>query len=105
MPHRTLTELRAKHGLVMWLQIGAMNTMAILSADAATVFFKHHNHAFADCTITKTIHIHNYNKSSFTLALYGPYWCLMRRLVTVAMVVAKHINETAPVWWKCVNNI
>lgn len=105
MPHRTLTELRAKHGPVLWLQIGAMKTMVILSAEAAAVFFKHHDHAFADRTITETMRVHNYNKSSLALAPYGPYWRLMRRLVTVDMLVAKRINETAPVRRKCVNDM
>ncbi|XP_047169584.1 cytochrome P450 76A2-like [Vigna umbellata] len=104
-PHRTLTELRAKHGPVVWLQIGAINTMTILSANAATVFFKNHDHAFADRTITETMRVHNYDKSSLALAPYGPYWRLMRRLVTVDMLVAKRLNETAPVRRKCVNNM
>jgi len=105
MPHRTLADLRAKHGPVVWLQIGAMKTMVILSADAASVFFKHHDHAFADRTITETMRAHNYNKSSLALAPYGPYWRLMRRLVTVDMLVAKRINETASVRRKCVNDM
>jgi len=105
LPHRTLTELRAKHGPVVWLQIGAMNSMAILSADAATVFFKHHDHAFADRTIIETMRVHNYHKSSLAIAPYGPYWRLMRRLVTVDMLVAKRINESAPVRRKCVNDM
>ncbi|CAJ1889254.1 unnamed protein product [Sphenostylis stenocarpa] len=105
MPHRALTDLRAKHGPVVWLKIGAMNTMAILSADAATVFFKHHDHAFSDRTITETMRVHNYDKSSLALAPYGPYWRLMRRLVTVDMLVAKRINDTASVRRKCVNDM
>ncbi|KOM29228.1 hypothetical protein LR48_Vigan641s001600 [Vigna angularis] len=105
MPHRTLAKLRAKHGPVVWLQIGAINTMTILSANAATVFFKNHDHAFADRTITETMRVHNYDKSSLALAPYGPYWRLMRRLVTVDMLVAKRLNETAPVRRKCVNDM
>ncbi|TKY62048.1 Cytochrome P450 76A2 [Spatholobus suberectus] len=78
MPHRTLADLRDKYGPVAWLQIGAINTMAILSADAAAVFFKHHDHAFADRTITETMRVHSYDKSSLALAPYGPYWRLMQ---------------------------
>ncbi|KAK7396631.1 hypothetical protein VNO78_17769 [Psophocarpus tetragonolobus] len=105
MPHRTLTDLRDKYGPVVWLQIGSMNTMAILSADAATVFFKHHDNTFADRTITETMRVHNYDKSSLALAPYGPYWRLMRRLVTVDMLVAKRINDTASVRRKCVKDM
>ncbi|KHN18720.1 Cytochrome P450 76A2 [Glycine soja] len=105
MPHRTLTNLRDKFGPVVWLKIGAMNTMAIFSAEAATVFFKHHDHAFADRTITEIMRVHNYDKSSLALAPYGPYWRLMRRLVTVDMLVSKRINDTASIRRKCVNDM
>ncbi|KAJ1418879.1 Cytochrome P450 [Sesbania bispinosa] len=105
MPHRTLTNLREKYGPVVWLQIGAINTMAILSAKTATVFFKNHDHAFSDRTITETMRVHNYDKSSLALAPYGSYWRLMRRLVTVDMLVAKRINDTASVRRRCVNDM
>ncbi|KAK7284931.1 hypothetical protein RJT34_19685 [Clitoria ternatea] len=105
MPHRTLTRLRDRYGPVVWLQIGAINTMAILSVETATTFFKNHDHSFADRTITQTMRVHNYDKSSLALAPYGSYWRLMRRLVTVDMLVAKRINDTASVRRKCVNDM
>lgn len=105
MPHRTITDLREKHGPVVWLQLGSINTMAILSAEAATVFFKNHDHNFSNRTITETMRAHNYDKSSLALAPYGSYWRLMRRLVTVDMLVAKRINDTAPIRRRCVNDM
>ncbi|XP_061340228.1 cytochrome P450 76A1-like [Gastrolobium bilobum] len=105
MPHRTLTNLREKYGPVVWLQIGAINTMVILSTKAATVFFKNHDHNFADRTITQTMRVHNYDKSSLALAPYGTYWRIMRRLVTVDMLVTKRINDTASVRRRCVDDM
>lgn len=105
VPHRTLTELRQKYGDVIWLKFGAINTMAILSAKAATDFFKNHDSTFAERKVTETMRVHGYDKSSLALAPYGAFWRLLRRLVTVEMLVTKRINETASVRRKCVNDM
>ncbi|KAG6640492.1 cytochrome P450 76A2-like [Carya illinoinensis] len=105
MPHRTLAGLRPKYGDVIWLRMGATKTMAILSAKAATEFFKHHDLSFAERTVTETMRAHDYNHGSLALAPYGPYWRVLRRLVTVDMVVNKRINETAPIRRKCVDDL
>jgi hypothetical protein len=105
MPHRTLTNLREKYGPILWLKICSINTMAILSAKEATTFFKNHDQNFSDRTVIETMRVHNYDKSSIALAPYGPYWRLMRRLVTVDMLVIKRINDTISVRRKCVNDM
>ncbi|MED6156675.1 hypothetical protein PIB30_016610 [Stylosanthes scabra] len=105
MPHRTIANLSQTYGPVVRLQLGAINTVAILDAKTATDFFKSHDHNFADRTINQTMRVHNYDKSSLALAPYGPHWRLMRRLLTVDMLVAKRINDTAPVRRKCVNDM
>ncbi|MBA0754189.1 hypothetical protein Gogos_000086 [Gossypium gossypioides] len=95
MPHQTLTRLRDKYGQVIWLRLGSVNTMAILSTKAATEFFKNHDLTFAERNITETMRAHDYHKSSVALAPYGSYRRVLRRLVTVDMLVNKRINETA----------
>ncbi|KAL0008761.1 hypothetical protein SO802_010263 [Lithocarpus litseifolius] len=105
MPHRTLFGLRPKYGDVIWLRLGSMNSMAILSAKAATEFFKNHDLSFAERTITETMRVHDYHKGSLALAPYGSYWRILRRLVTVDMLVHKRINDTAIIRRKCVDNM
>ncbi|KAI4349039.1 hypothetical protein L6164_009687 [Bauhinia variegata] len=105
MPHRALAQLRDEYGPVVWLRLGAINTMAILSAKTAAEFFKNHDHNFAERTITETMRVHNYDKASLALAPYGSYWRLMRRLVTVDMLVGKRINETASIRRRCVDDM
>lgn len=105
MPHRTLFGLRPKYGDVIWLRLGSMNSMAILSAKAATEFFKNHDLSFAERTITETMRVHDYHKGSLALAPYGSYWRVLRRLVTVDMLVHKRINDTAIIRRKCVDNM
>lgn len=105
MPQRTIAKLRDQYGPVVWLKIGAINSMAILSTKAASDFFKNHDVAFADRTITDMMRVHNYHKSSVALAPYGSYWRLMRRLVTVDMLTAKRLNDTASIRRKCVDDM
>ncbi|KAK4272785.1 hypothetical protein QN277_021292 [Acacia crassicarpa] len=105
MPHRTVAHLRDRYGPIVWLRLGAINTMAILSAKASANFFKNHDLTFAERTITATMRVHNYEKASLALAPYGSYWRTMRRLVTVDMLVAKRLNETAHIRRKCVDNM
>ncbi|MBA0776638.1 hypothetical protein Gotri_011603, partial [Gossypium trilobum] len=80
MPHRTLTRLRDKYGQVIWLRLGAVNTMVILSTKAATEFFKNYDLTFAERHITEIMRAHGYHKSSVALAPYGSYWRVLRRL-------------------------
>nr|AYM55655.1 cytochrome p450 [Croton stellatopilosus] len=105
MPHRTLTDLREKYGGVIGLRLGSMNTMVILSAKEATEFFKNHDHSFAERTITETMRSHGYDQGSLALAPYGSYWRVLRRLVTVDMLVNKRINETAFIRRKCIDDM
>ncbi|KAJ4828273.1 hypothetical protein Tsubulata_028282, partial [Turnera subulata] len=105
MPHRTLTNMRGKYGDVIWLRMGAMKTMAILSAKASTEFFKNHDLWFAERTITETMRAHGYDQGSLALAPYGPHWRVLRKLVTMEMLVNKRILETAPIRRKCVDDM
>ncbi|KAJ6699509.1 CYTOCHROME P450 FAMILY PROTEIN [Salix purpurea] len=105
MPHRTLTEMRQKYGHIIWLRLGAMNTMVVLSATAAAELFKNHDLSFADRTITETMRAHGYDQGSLALAPYGSFWRVLRRLVTVDMIVTKRINETTSIRRKCVDDM
>lgn len=105
MPHRTLAQMRGRYGPVIWLRLGSINTMAILSAEAATEFFKYHDIHFAERTITELMRVHSYHKGSVALAPYGPYWRVLRKLVTVDMLVNKRLSETASIRRKCVDDM
>lgn len=105
MPHRTLTDLKQKYGDVIGLKLGAVNTTVVLSAKAASEFFKNHDLSFAERTKYETMRVHGYDQGSLALAPYGSYWRVLRRLVTVDMLVNKRINETAFIREKCVNDM
>lgn len=105
MPHRTLTQLSHKYGPVMWLRLGAKNTMVIQSTKAATEFFKQHDLSFADRTVYEVSRVHGYHKGSLALAPYGSHWRVMRRLLTVDMLVSNRINDTAFIRRKCADDL
>ncbi|KAL4592081.1 hypothetical protein LXL04_005063 [Taraxacum kok-saghyz] len=105
MPHRTVAGLATKYGPVITLKLGSVNTVAILSAKAATEFFKNHDLTFMERTITETSKSHGYDKSSLALAPYGMYWRVLRKICTVEMLVAKRINESSAVRRRCVNDM
>ncbi|BFG38730.1 hypothetical protein CerSpe_250040 [Prunus speciosa] len=105
MPHKTLTDLTHKFGPVIWLRLGARNTMVIQSAKAAADLFKHHDMSFAGRTTTEASRVLDYHKGSLALAPYGSHWRMLRRLVTVEMLVNKRINETAFIRRKCLDNL
>ncbi|KAM0990811.1 hypothetical protein ACFX15_008902 [Malus domestica] len=101
MPHRTLAELKHKFGPVIWLRVGARNTMVIQSAKAAANLFKNHDISLAGRPTTEASQVYDYHKGSLALAPYGSHWRVLRRLVTVDMLVNKRINETGFVRKKC----
>ncbi|XP_059667504.1 cytochrome P450 76A2-like [Cornus florida] len=105
MPHRTLAGLKKQYGHVIWLNLGSINTMVVLSAKAATELFKSHDLSFVDRTTKCTMQSHGYDKASLALAPYGTYWRVLKRLCTVEMLVSKRINETVSIRRKCVDDM
>ncbi|KAA8518636.1 hypothetical protein F0562_016110 [Nyssa sinensis] len=105
MPHKTLAGLKQYYGPVVWLKLGSLNTMVILTAKAATELFKNHDLSFAERTVTYLMQSHDYNKGSLALAPYGTYWRVLRRICTVEMLVNKRINETVSIRRKCVDDM
>ncbi|KAK4419311.1 cytochrome [Sesamum alatum] len=104
-PHRTIAELEPKYGPVVWLKLGSINTMAVLTAKAASEFFKNHDLSFADRAIVETMTAHGYHYGSLALAPYGSRWRVLRRICTVEMFVGKRINETGGIRRKCVDDM
>ncbi|KAI3433980.1 uncharacterized protein J3R85_006958 [Psidium guajava] len=105
MPHRTIAGLREKHGPLIWLRLGSIDTMVILSGRVSTEFFKNQDLNFAERTITDLMRCQDYHEGSVALAPYGAYWRMLRRLLTADMLAARRLNEMAPIRRKCVDNM
>ncbi|XP_019186938.1 PREDICTED: cytochrome P450 76A2-like [Ipomoea nil] len=104
-PHQTTAEMKNKYGSLIWLRIGSVSTMVILSAKAAAELFKNHDVSFADRKVIDAMKVQGYHKGSLAIAPYGSYWRMLRRICTVELFVHKRINETVAVRRKCIDDM
>ncbi|KAK6157209.1 hypothetical protein DH2020_011457 [Rehmannia glutinosa] len=102
MPHKTIAGLKQDYGPVIWLRIGSINTMVLLSAESAAELFKNHDANFAERTITEVMRAHDFHKAAISLSPYGSYWRVMKRIMTVEMLVHKRIRETEQIRRRCI---
>ncbi|KAH6780640.1 hypothetical protein C2S52_011877 [Perilla frutescens var. hirtella] len=105
MPHKTITNLGREYGPIVWLRIGSINTMVLLTAKAATELFKNHDANFSERTIIEVMRAHGFNKAAISLSPYGTYWRVMKRIMTVEMLVQKRIKETEAIRRRCVGDM
>ncbi|KAK1380564.1 Cytochrome P450, family 76, subfamily C, polypeptide 6 [Heracleum sosnowskyi] len=105
LPHRSLAALKEKYGPVVWLNLGPIKTMVILSAGAAEELFKNHDLCFVDRFTNDAMRAHDYYKSSIPFGTYSPYWRTLRRICTVELFSSKRIKEAVLVRQKCVDEM
>ncbi|XP_077235885.1 cytochrome P450 76A1-like [Tasmannia lanceolata] len=104
-PLHTLAGLGQKYGPIVQLRLGAVNTVVILSTEAATEFFKNHDLSFVNRTITEAMKSCCYDQGSLALAEYGPYWRMLRRLCAQELFVTGRLNETVDIRERCVDDM
>ncbi|KAF9621981.1 hypothetical protein IFM89_029201 [Coptis chinensis] len=105
MPHHSLASLSRKYGPVLWLQLGAVNTMVISSAEAAMEMFKNHDLAFAKRTTNEAMRVNCFEQGSISQSEYGPYWLMVRRICTTGLFVNSRIKGTTNICAKCMDNM
>ncbi|KAF8397827.1 hypothetical protein HHK36_016752 [Tetracentron sinense] len=105
MPHHTLTSLKPKYGLLIFLRLGTVKTVVVSSVIAATDMFKNHDLSFSDRNITQALRACSYNQGAVSMVQVGPYWRMLRRLYTTQLFTLKRINEGAPLRRKCVDDM
>ncbi|CAK9138398.1 unnamed protein product [Ilex paraguariensis] len=105
MPHQNFYKVRPIYGPILWLRLGAVNTMVIQSPKAASELFKNHDLHFSDRMVPDAVTALDYHKGSLAFGNYGTYWRILRRLCTMELLVNKRINETAYLRQKCIDNM
>ncbi|KAL8105721.1 hypothetical protein AgCh_029494 [Apium graveolens] len=105
LPHRSLEALRQEYGHVVWLNLGFVKTMVLLSAGAAEECFKNHDLSFIDRFTTDSMRSHDYYTVSLPFGSYNTSWRTMRRICTSELFTNKKINATMPLRQKRVNEL
>lgn len=104
-PHQNLYKLRFKYGPVLWLKLGAVNTMVIQSAKAAEEFFKKHDLPFSDRKIPDALTALSYYQGSLAFGNYGAYWRILRKLCSMELLVNKRLDDSTELRQKCIDKM
>ncbi|KAK6942668.1 Cytochrome P450 [Dillenia turbinata] len=104
-PHQTLASLSQTYGPVVWLELGAMKTIAVQSSEAAKELFKNHDLPFADRKLNDAMKSCEIYKSVTVIGPYGPHWKMLRRLYNFELFTNRRMIETASLRRKCVDNM
>ncbi|KAI3973176.1 hypothetical protein MKX01_020911 [Papaver californicum] len=104
-PQETFLKLQQKYGAVFMLRLGAVNTVVITSADAATELFKKHDLGFCNRHLIEVLKMgEDYNSATVTRPV-GPYWRMVRRLYATEFFSRATVKNTEGSRRKCVQQM
>ncbi|XP_022950766.1 cytochrome P450 CYP736A12-like [Cucurbita moschata] len=92
-PHRDLHRLSQKHGPIMHMKLGLVNTIVVSSPEAAELFLKTHDLVFASRPLTMVSKFLSYGQKNLVFAQYGSYWRNVRKMCTLELLSTQKINS------------
>ncbi|GMN21730.1 hypothetical protein TIFTF001_043372 [Ficus carica] len=95
LPHRGLRDLAQKYGPIMSLWLGQVPAVVISSPEAAELFLKTHDIAFASRPIIQASEYLSYGSKGMVFTEYGPYWRNLRKLCTLQLMSRSKIESFA----------
>ncbi|KAL1819504.1 hypothetical protein ACET3Z_014373 [Daucus carota] len=104
-PHESFAKLARKHGPVMTLCLGSMNTVVISSNEAAREMFKHHDVVLAGRKIYESMKGDFGNEGSLITAQYGPHWRMLRRLCSKEFFSSTSLDAMHHVRARCIDHM
>ncbi|CAL4926063.1 unnamed protein product [Urochloa decumbens] len=96
-PHAALRDLALKHGPVMYLRLGQVDTVVVSSTAAAQAVLRDSDVAFASRPRLIGGEIICYGGLDIALAPYGAYWRALRKLATLELLSPHKVKQLAPV--------
>ncbi|RCV30519.1 hypothetical protein SETIT_6G101900v2 [Setaria italica] len=96
-PHVALRDLAKKHGPVMFLRLGQIDTVVISSPAAAQEVLREKDVIFASRPSLVLSEIFCYGNLDIVFSPYGPYWRTLRKLCTVELLSSKMVRQFAPI--------
>ncbi|KAG6489680.1 flavonoid 3',5'-hydroxylase 1-like [Zingiber officinale] len=95
-PHVSLARMAERYGPVMGLRLGSSDVVVASSPEAARVFLKTLDAAFADRPVDAAPIRLAYEGQDMVFAPYGPKWKLLRKLCNLHMLGAGALNAWGP---------
>ena len=98
-PQATLRDLAQKHGPVMYLRLGQVDTVVVSSPAVAQVVLRDKDINFASRPYPYLLatEIIGYGGHGFALAPYGAYWRALRKLCTLELLSTRKVRQLAPI--------
>ncbi|XP_028801112.1 cytochrome P450 CYP736A12-like [Neltuma alba] len=96
LPHRFLQSLAKRYGPIMSLRLGQVPAVVVSSPDAAELFLRTHDVAFANRPRTQASDFLSYGSKGMVFSEYGPYWRDMRKLCTLELFSSSKLETFAP---------
>lgn len=94
---RGFTDLAKKHGPIMYMKLGELDTVVVSSPEIAKEILKLNDPVFNDRPESIAIEMFSYNYRALTLIPYGEYWKQMRKLFMAELLSSKSIRSLATV--------
>ncbi|KAH7528768.1 hypothetical protein FEM48_Zijuj05G0107200 [Ziziphus jujuba var. spinosa] len=82
LPHHSLQKLAQKHGPIMSIKLGTVQSIVLSSPKAASLFLKTHDTNFASRPKLQASEYLSYGSKGMAFSEYGPYWRSVRKLCT-----------------------
>ncbi|CAI9112846.1 OLC1v1013342C1 [Oldenlandia corymbosa var. corymbosa] len=92
-PHRSLRSLAQKHGPMMMLQLGSVQTLVVSSPETAQEIMKTHDLSFANRPESEIARKLLYNLKSLSVAPYGEYWRQLKSTCVLQLLSNKRVQS------------
>ncbi|XP_020194753.1 9-beta-pimara-7,15-diene oxidase [Aegilops tauschii subsp. strangulata] len=96
-PQVALRDLAKKHGPVMYLRLGHVDTVVISSPAAAQEVLRDNSLTFASRPSLVVTEILCYGNTDIAFAPYGAYWRTLRKICMVELLSARKVRQFAPI--------
>jgi len=94
-PQAALRELAEKHGPVMYLRLGQVDTVVVSSPEAAQEVLRANDINFASRPSLLAADIICYGNLDIAFSPYGDYWRALRKLCTLELLSARKVKQFA----------
>jgi len=96
-PQVALRDLANKHGPVMYLRLGQVETVVVSSPAAAQEVLREKDLCFASRPSLLATEIICYGNLDITFAPYGAYWRMLRKLCVLELLSSRKVRQFAPI--------